>query len=133
MDKNDKSSNGKNINSDNLFMVDADLLPLFEKARNGCLDSQLKLVIAFNDGERAKKNEKLTSELEKLIFKTADDSKLKLAALWNPAIREFEKGNYNKMIEKFNIVIDFMQENIPMEKWDFSLFAIMEECTQLKE
>jgi hypothetical protein len=109
------------------ILIDADLLPLFEKAKNGCLDSQLKLVIAFSDGKGAKKNEALTSELEALIFNNADNYKFKIAALWNPAIREHRKGNFDEMISQFHKVVHFMQEYVPMEKWDFNLFKTMEE------
>ena len=118
--------------SDSLYLMDSDLIPLIEKAQNGCLLSQSTLANAFCRGEGAKKNEKLARHFEKLMFETTDDDRVKLAALWNPAIREYERGNYSKMIEKFNIAIDFMQDNIPMEKWDFSLFAIMEEYSQLR-
>ena len=104
--KNDNNSSKDNtIPSDNLFMIDSDLLPLFEKARNGCLASQLKLVIAFNDGEGARKNENLTREFEQLIFNTTDAYELKLAALWNPAIREYKKENFDTMIAMFHVVL----------------------------
>lgn len=119
--------------SGGLYLMDSELIPLIEKAQNGCLLSQCALADAFCCGEGAKKNEELARYFEKLMFNNTDDNRVKLGVLWNPAIREYQRGNYDKMIEKFNIVIDFMQENIPMEKWDFSLFAIMEEYTQLRE
>lgn len=120
-------------NSNELYLMDSDLIPLIEKAHNGCLRSQSKLAKAFCSGIGAKKNETLARHFEKLMFETTDDNRVKLAALWNPAIREYERGNYDEMIERFNMAIDFMQHNIPMEKWDFSLFVIMEEYTQLRE
>jgi hypothetical protein len=112
--------------SDDAILVDAELLPLFEKARNGCLDSQLKLITAFSDGTGAKKNEVLTSELEAMIFNSTDNNRFKLAALWNPAIRESEKGNSDEMIAQFHRIIYFMQEHIPMQEWNFDLFTGME-------
>ena len=119
--------------SGGLYLMDSDLIPFIEKAENGCLDSQATLANAFCCGEGAKKNEELARYFEKLMFNNTDDNRVKLGEIWNPAIREYDRGNYDKMIEKFNIAIDFMQENIPMEKWDFSLFAIMEEYTQLRD
>ena len=119
--------------SGGLYLMDSELIPLIEKAQNGCLLSQCTLADAFCCGEGAKKNEELARYFEKLMFNNTDDNRVKLGVLWNPAIREYQRGNYDKMIEKFNIAIDFMQENIPMEKWDFSLFAIMEKYTQLRE
>ncbi|MCB0651508.1 MAG: hypothetical protein KDC85_09560 [Saprospiraceae bacterium] len=119
--------------SDNSFMIDSDLLPLFDKAENGCLSSQIKLAVAFCEGEGAKKNEALARKFEKLMFDTTDDYRFKLAALWNPAIRAHERGDLEDMKAYFHKVIDFMQENVPMEKWDFSLFEVMEKLTQGKE
>lgn len=118
---------------DSSFLLDANLIPLLKEAKNGCIDAQINLAIAFGDGKGARVNEKLARHFEKMMFDTTDDYRLKLAVLWNPAIREYERGNYERMTEKFHIVIDYMQRYIPMEKWDFSLFTIMENYTQLRE
>ncbi len=133
MKKDNNPPKDNSTKSENLFMIDSDLLPLINKARDGCVNSQIDLSIAFGDGEGAKKNEKLAREFEALIFNTTDNNNLKLAALWNPAIREGENGNFEAMIDQFHLAIDFMQENIPMENWDFELFAIMEKLTQERE
>ncbi len=133
MSNDDKSIKDLIKESNGSFLMDAELISLIDKANDGCLISQSKLAIAFCRGDGAKKNEKLALHFEKLMSENTNDNRIKLAALWNPAIREYERGNYQVMIEKFNIAIDFMQENIPMEKWDFSLFEIMEKYTQLRE
>ena len=132
--KNDKKSpNNNKANADKLYMLDAELLPLIEKANNGCFDSQVELANAFTHGEGAKINDSLAAKYEEMIFDATDNNLAKLAILWNIAIREKDAGEYEAMQQHFHTVINFMQENIPMKEWDFSLFAMMEEFTQLRD
>lgn len=70
--------------TDEPILADAKLLPLFDKARNGCLNSQLDLLIAFSNGDGAKKNNAITSEVEALIFniqRTLNTSRLLFGTL----------------------------------------------------
>ena len=60
------------------------------------------------------------------IYETSSDNTHKVAALWDLALIEKGKGNIVEMEKKFNIVIDFMQENIPMKEWEFIHFDWME-------
>ena len=117
------------INS-NSFLLDTQLLKHVKEAEIGCLDSQIALAEAFGCGVGAKKDPELAAYYERKIYESTVDDRIKLAALWNLAIREKEKGNYEAMKEKFQVVIDFMRENMPMEDWDFSLFNFMETYTQ---
>ena len=41
--------------NENNFLIDADLLPLMEKAENGCLHSQMLLADAFGKGNKIAK------------------------------------------------------------------------------
>ena len=101
-----------------------------KEAEHGCLQSQIALAQAFGSGIGAKKDPELAAYYDLKIYESTDDDRVKLAVLWNLAIREKDKGNYEAMKEKFQVVIDFMQENMPMEDWDFSLFDLMESYTQ---
>ena len=126
--KNDNLIDSKNkTKSTEPFMMDSELLPLLEKAKNGCFESQVILADAFSHGNGAKQDENLASEYEQMIFENTQDVDIKLGVLWNRAMKEKNARNYKVMIENFNKVIDFMQENIPMQEWDFTLFAMMEE------
>ncbi len=131
--KDDTTSNNDKANSDSFYILDAELLPLIEKADNGCFDAQMDLSEAFTHGEGAKINNKLASKYGRMLFESTDNNRLKLGILWNEAILEKEAGNYEEMVAGFHVVINFMQENMPMDEWDFSLFAQMEEFTQFEE
>ena len=118
--------NNRKIPAD-YFMIDAELLPLVHDANEGCLYSQMMLAHAFGQGEGAKKDRELETKYEEMIFETTDNNVEKVAVLWNAAMKEKDR---EKKKEKFNVVIDFMQEHLPMEEWDFELFAIMESHIQ---
>lgn len=114
------------------FIINAELLPLMEKANNGCFDSLIE-VVSYLDDNPIERNLETTLHYHHLIFKNSNDLRVKLAALWNSAISYKDAGRYNDMEKQFHVAIDFMQENIPMEDWDFSLFYLMEEFTQWDE
>ena len=115
------------------YLMDADLLPIAREAAEGCFDSQVTIIGAFTDGEGAKPNPILARFYEEMLFKNTDNEFIKLEILWNYAMAEKNAQNYSAMVEKFQDVIDFMQEHIPMSEWDFSLFAQMKEYIQLLE
>lgn len=115
------------------FLIDTVLLPLIEQAEKGCFDSQVELIDAFTHGRGTKVDDALAAKYEAMLFENTNDPIVKLAILWNAAIYRKQKGEYEAMKRQFQITIDFMQEHIPMEEWDFSLFAQMEEYTQLLE
>ena len=98
---------------------------IFSKAEEGDLDAQLTLLEAFDEGKNAARSAELVSYIEQKIFNSSDDLMVKLGVLWNIAVRAGHRGDYPTMKTQFNRVIIFMQENIPMEEWDFSLFEHM--------
>lgn len=109
------------------MLLDAELHPLIVKAENGDLDSQMILLEAFDEGKNAAKSPELAEYFEQKIYDSTDDLLVKLGVLWNVAVRAGHKGDYSTMKTQFSKVIDFMQENLPMEEWDFSLFSLMED------
>jgi len=119
--------------NDKFFMLDADLLNHIKQAENGCVESLVTLVDAFGEGNGAKQDPELAAYFERKIYELASDNILKLSVLWNLAIRAKQQGQYETMKARFHKVIDFMQQNIPMEEWDFSLFDFMEVYTQNEE
>ncbi len=119
--------------STDYFLLDAELYPLLEEAENDCLYSQMVLTDAFCKGKSAKKDLDMKGYLLKKIYANTDNNLYKMIALWDLALIERDKGNYELMKKKFHDVVDFMQKNMPMKKWDFELFAMMEEFIQLRE
>ena len=115
------------------YVISADLYPLINQAENGDLEAQLTLLEAFDEGKGASKSSEVVAYLEQKIFDTSEDTLVKLGILWNRAIRSGHIGEYQIMKVQFNETIDFMQENIPMEEWDFSLFDLMSEFLQQEQ
>jgi hypothetical protein len=114
-------------------MLDIELMKYVEPAENGCIDSQLELIDAFESGIGTKQDSELAAYIGRKLYKLTDDNRVKLGLLWNEALLERNRGNYDKMKEGFHQVINFMQKNMPMEEWDFSLFEDMEFYTQSEE
>ncbi|MFK7979266.1 MAG: hypothetical protein AB8G86_04755 [Saprospiraceae bacterium] len=119
-------------NAENAYLLDIDLLPFVEKAENGCFDSQVHLLEAFTFGYGVKKNKALEEKYGKMVYENTDDDSVKLAILWNLANRAYDYGNYEEMEIRFNEVIKFMQNNIPMDEWTFELFELMKERLEEK-
>jgi hypothetical protein len=113
------------------YIMDAKLLEFIEEADQGCETSIAELCNAFSFGEGAQMNTQLATEINTILFDHTENALLKLAIIYNEAL--FCKNDREKMIEGFHKTIDFMQAHIPMEEWDFSLFAWMEEYTQLSD
>jgi hypothetical protein len=118
----------KTTNPEDAILIDAELLPLFKKAEQGCLKAQVGLSVAFCRGEGARKNEKAARKYETMIFNNTDDVFIQLGTLYNPAIRAHERKDKAEMIRYFERSLYFMLRNIPMQQWDFSLLAKMREC-----
>ncbi len=115
---------------DGVYILDAELHPMIKRAENGDLEAQLILAEAFGDGKNAVKSPQVAAYFEQKIFDSTEDTLVKLGALWNLAVRANQEDDYPLMKKRFNKVIDFMQENIPMEEWDFSLFDYMDKFLQ---
>lgn len=111
-------------------IIDSKLLPLFEKAENGCLTSQVKLASVFCRGEGAKQNEKLARKYDAMLYNNTDNPLLQLGTLFNRAVRSYERKDKEDMILYFGYTFHFMLEYIPMEEWDFSLIQRMYDYTQ---
>lgn len=115
------------------FIIDSELLPLFEKAENGCFDSIVDLAIAFGEGNGAKIDYELAGKYEAMMLGQTDDNELKLRLLWNKAVYHRDRADYDLMEEQFKIVVAFMLKNIPVSEWNFSLFEMIEELSQETE
>ena len=133
MKNRNNSSKNELTKSNDFFIMDAELLPLVEEAENGCLYSQMVLTDAFSTGKKAKRDLDKKEYFLKKIYATAEQNIHKLSALWDLALIERYRGNDDLMREKFNIAIDFMQENMPMEEWDFELFYWIEKFVSDEE
>lgn len=123
----------KNDNKEMPYLLDAELLPFIEKAKKGCIMSQAELANAFSEGKGASMNIELAKKYHEMLFNSTNDEIIELVSIWNIAISENRLGNYENMKDILHFAIDFMQEHIPMEEWDFSLFQIMKELTQDRE
>ncbi|WP_020534870.1 hypothetical protein [Lewinella cohaerens] len=113
--------------NDQNYILDAELLPMIAKAENGDLEAQLILAEAFGEGKNASESPNMAAYFEQMIFNSTEDTLVKFSILWNLAIRAKQQQDYSLMKLRFHDAIDFMQENIPMEEWDFSLFGLMED------
>ena len=128
--KNDsKSSNSNKVNLDDFFIIDAELLPLVEKAEEGCLSSQQRLFEVFVDGDKAKVNYEIAVYYLDLAYKTINhlnlpenefNNKIRQNILWNKAQTLGLKGDVEATKEAFFEMIDFMRDNLPLEDWNFS-------------
>lgn len=125
------NSNGNGLNSNDFPLMDSQLLPLITKAENGDISAQAKLSEIFWKGQGTQKNyQKAKQYLDMLLNSSeAEENKiLALGCLFNLALMEKDFGHFEAMKNGFHKVIDFMQEQIPMEDWDFTLFETMFEC-----
>ena len=105
------------------YMLDADLLPLMDKAENGCYYAQVDLLHAFTYGNGAKRDRQLEKKYATMVYDNTEDNLMKLAVLWNLAMREKELGNLELMKVKFEEAIRFKVGNLPVDKWDFDMFS----------
>jgi len=101
-----ESSKNDHQTAPHFYMLDADLLPLMDKAENGCYYAQVDLLHTFT-----------------YVYDNTEDNLMKLAVLWNLAVREKELGNPELMKAKFEEAIRFKVENLPVDKWDFDMFS----------
>lgn len=125
--KNEIESSKNDIKTaNNFYLLDADLLPLMGKAENGCYYAQIDLLHAFTYGNGAKRDRQLEKKYAEMVYESTEDSLMKLAVLWNLAVREKELGNHELMKAKFEEAIRFKVENLPVDKWDFNMFLWME-------
>ena len=118
-----ESSKNDHQAAPHFYMLDADLLPLMDKAESGCYYAQVDLLHAFTYGNGAKRDRKLEKKYATMVYNNTEDSLMKLAVLWNLAMREKELGNLELMKAKFEEAIRFKVAHLPVDKWDFDMFS----------
>lgn len=129
-------------NTNDFYLMDADLLPLMKKAESGCIDSQEKLFFAFwGNGEepKAKKNYEMAKYYLKMSYEGLSDSKdlghniARYCILWDKVLLEGQFKGKEAMTNAFYEMIDYMREHIPLEEWDYSNFRFFERLINAEE
>jgi hypothetical protein len=126
MHKADEGNNATKLIRERALLMDVSLQELIPQAEEGCVISQATLLEAFEEGKGAQKSEDLVYYFEEKLIESTSDPKFELGVLWNRALRKKDRGDFEGMKDGFHQVINFMQNNMEMEDWDFSLFELME-------
>ena len=118
----------------NSYNVNSSLFSVIERATLGSITALYELCIAHKKGDKVNKDLEIASlfALEIMYFlekenRTIDNAELYIQILLEYALIEKERENYEIMKESFNDVVSNMQKFIPIEKWDYSIFEIIEQ------
>ena len=142
MIKDTKITQDKEINPDDFFICDSSLLPLVEKAEEGCLASQQKLFESFADGKGTKVNLEIASYYIELAHTTVnqyDDGDneynklIRQDILWNrlqiAGMKEDVEASKNAFFE----LLDYLRNEVPLEEWDFSRLEFIQQIIHPEE